>query len=137
MKTAQIAVLSIALGAGAVAAYLARGGDDKAQAPAQPVAQLATVEVRGLMPSPTTSTTAPLAAPLATTAFDVPAATFAYLARSATSLREAITSADIGMRYAHAHVAALRATAALLAARAQPTVRAPRRGRPVKRNAWS
>src|SRR5712691_9467004 len=45
MKTAQIAVLSIALGAGAVAAYLARGGDDKAQAPAQPVAQLATVEV--------------------------------------------------------------------------------------------
>jgi pilus assembly protein CpaB len=45
MKTAQIAVLSIALGAGAVAAYLARGGDDKPQAPAQPVAQLATVEV--------------------------------------------------------------------------------------------
>src|SRR5215470_14303869 len=45
MKTAQIAVLSIALGAGGVAAYLARGTDDKAQAPAQPVAQLPTVEV--------------------------------------------------------------------------------------------
>jgi pilus assembly protein CpaB len=45
MKTAQIAVLSIALGAGAVAAFLARGMDDKAQAPAQPVAQLPTVEV--------------------------------------------------------------------------------------------
>ena len=45
MKTAQIVVLSIALGAGAVAAYLARGTDDKAQAPAQPVAQLPTVEV--------------------------------------------------------------------------------------------
>jgi pilus assembly protein CpaB len=45
MKTAQIAVLTIALGAGAVAAYLARGTDDKSQAPAQPVAQLPTVEV--------------------------------------------------------------------------------------------
>ena len=44
MKTAQIAVLSIALGAGGVAAYLARGTDDK-PAPAQPVAQLQTVEV--------------------------------------------------------------------------------------------
>jgi pilus assembly protein CpaB len=45
MKTAQIVVLSLALGAGAVAAYLARGTDDKVQAPAQPVAQLPTVEV--------------------------------------------------------------------------------------------
>jgi pilus assembly protein CpaB len=44
MKTAQIAVLSIALGAGGIAAYLARGADDK-PAPAQPVAQLPTVEV--------------------------------------------------------------------------------------------
>ena len=68
------------------------------------------------------------------TPFDLPAATFAYLERSASSLREAITSTDVGMRYAHAHVAALRATAALLAARARPTV-APRRGR-AQRNAW-
>jgi hypothetical protein len=68
--------------------------------------------------------------------FDLPAATFAYLERSAASLREAITSTDVGMRYAHAHVAALRATAALLAARARPTGGAPRRGRPVQRNAW-
>jgi len=45
MKTAQIAVLSIALGAGGIAAYLARGTDDKASAPVQPVAQLPTVEV--------------------------------------------------------------------------------------------
>jgi pilus assembly protein CpaB len=45
MKTAQIAVLSIALGAGGIAAWLARGTDDKTQAPAQPVAQLPTVEV--------------------------------------------------------------------------------------------
>src|ERR1700752_4048066 len=45
MKTAQIAVLTIALGAGAVAAYLARGTDDKSQVPAQPVAQLPTVDV--------------------------------------------------------------------------------------------
>jgi len=44
MKTAQIAVLSIALGAGGIAAYLARGTDDKPQA-VQPVAQLPTVEV--------------------------------------------------------------------------------------------
>ena len=68
--------------------------------------------------------------------FAVPAATFAYLERSATSLREAITSDDVGMRYAHAHVAALRATAALLAARARPTPASARRGRPVQRNAW-
>jgi HEPN superfamily protein len=70
-----------------------------------------------------------------TTTFDVPTATFAYLERAAASLREAITSSDIGMRYAHAHVAALRATAALLAARAHPVV-VPRRGRPARRNAW-
>src|SRR3712207_7867723 len=57
-----------------------------------------------------------------------------YLERAAASLREAITSTDAGLRYAHAHVAALRATAALLAARAAP---APsRRGRAVQRNAW-
>jgi hypothetical protein len=68
--------------------------------------------------------------------FTVPAATFAYLERSATSLREAITSDDVGMRYAHAHVAALRATAALLAARARPAPASARRGRPVQRNAW-
>jgi len=70
-----------------------------------------------------------------TSTFDVPAATFAYLERSASSLREAITSNDVGMRYAHAHVAALRATAALLAARARP-IPAARRGRAVQRNAW-
>src|SRR5215468_10369607 len=45
MKTAQIAVLSIALGAGGVAAWLARGTDDKPQEPAQAVAHLPTVEV--------------------------------------------------------------------------------------------
>ena len=57
-----------------------------------------------------------------------------YLERAAASLREAITSTDAGLRYTHAHVAALRTTAALLAARATP---APgRRGRAVQRNAW-
>jgi pilus assembly protein CpaB len=45
MNTARIVVLTIALGAGGVAAYLARGTDDKSQTPAQPVAQLQTVEV--------------------------------------------------------------------------------------------
>src|ERR671921_1149119 len=60
--------------------------------------------------------------------------TAAYLERAAASLREAITSTDAGLRYAHAHVAALRATAALLSARATPVP--GRRGRPVQRNAW-
>ena len=66
--------------------------------------------------------------------FDLPAATHAYLERAASSLREAMTSSDVPARYAHAHVAALRATAALLAARATPTV-PTRRGRQQK-NAW-
>ena len=60
--------------------------------------------------------------------------TAVYLERAAASLSEAITSTDAGLRYAHAHVAALRATAALLAARATPTP--GRRGRAVQRNAW-
>jgi hypothetical protein len=66
--------------------------------------------------------------------FDLPAATYSYLERSASSLREAIIDPDTGMRYAHAHVAALRATAALLAARANPME--VRRGRSPQRNAW-
>ena len=63
----------------------------------------------------------------------LPAATHSYLERAAESLREAITSTSVPERYAHAHVAALRATAALLAARAQPTA-PPRRRR--QKNAW-
>jgi hypothetical protein len=66
--------------------------------------------------------------------FDLPAATYSYLERSAASLREAIVDPDAGMRYAHAHVSALRATAALLAARATPVV--AKRGRTPQRNAW-
>jgi hypothetical protein len=65
--------------------------------------------------------------------FDLPAATHAYLERAAASLREAIVSTEVSLRYAHAHVAALRATAALLAARAQPG--GSRRGR-AQKNAW-
>src|SRR5215813_7593273 len=45
MYTARIVVLIIALGAGGVAAYLASGTDTKPAAPAQPVAQLETVDV--------------------------------------------------------------------------------------------
>ncbi len=45
MKTARIVVLTIALGAGGVAAYLASGSGDKPQAPVEPVAQLQTVDV--------------------------------------------------------------------------------------------
>lgn len=62
----------------------------------------------------------------------LPASTHSYLERSAESLREAILSSDVPQRYALAHVSALRATAALLAARAQPTPASKRR----QKNAW-
>jgi hypothetical protein len=62
----------------------------------------------------------------------LPAATHSYRERSAESLREAITCTDIPQRYALAHVAALRATAALLAARARPMPVQKRR----QKNAW-
>src|SRR6202142_3726022 len=44
MNRARIVVLTIAVGAGGVAAYLASGSDSK-PAPAEPVAQLQTVDV--------------------------------------------------------------------------------------------
>jgi pilus assembly protein CpaB len=44
MNTARIVVLTIAVGAGGVAAYLASGSDDQ-PAPTQPVAQMQTVDV--------------------------------------------------------------------------------------------
>jgi hypothetical protein len=65
----------------------------------------------------------------------LPATTHSYLDRAAESLREAVAAAgphEVAARYAYAHVAALRAAAALLAARARP---APARRRP-QRNAW-
>jgi hypothetical protein len=64
--------------------------------------------------------------------YALPATTHSYLARSAESLSEAISATEVPTRYACAHVAALRAAAAFLAARAQP---APARRRPQK-NAW-
>ncbi len=67
------------------------------------------------------------------TPFDLPAATHSYLERAAASLQEAMTASEVPQRYACAHVAALRATAALLAARARPVL-TPRRGR--QKNAW-
>ena len=63
----------------------------------------------------------------------LPATTHSYLARAAESLSEAITATEVTTRYACAHVAALRAAAALLAARAKPTT--PTRRKPQK-NAW-
>jgi pilus assembly protein CpaB len=45
MNRARIVVLTIALGAGGVAAYLASGSDSKPPPPAEPVAQLQTVDV--------------------------------------------------------------------------------------------
>src|SRR3954463_14524310 len=65
--------------------------------------------------------------------FALPAATHSYLQRAAISLHEAMTAPEASLRYACAHVAALRATAALIAARATPTG-TPRRGR--QKNAW-
>lgn len=62
----------------------------------------------------------------------LPATTHSYLMRAAESLSEAVGSRDVASRYACAHVAALRAAAALLAARARP---AAGRRRPQK-NAW-
>lgn len=64
--------------------------------------------------------------------YALPATTHSYLARAAESLSEAISAVDVPTRYACAHVAALRAAAALLAARARPV---PARRRPQK-NAW-
>ena len=63
----------------------------------------------------------------------LPATTHSYLARAAESLSEAVAATEVTTRYACAHVAALRAAAALLAARATPAV--PTRRRPQK-NAW-
>jgi len=62
----------------------------------------------------------------------LPATTHSYLSRAAASLQEAVTTPEVPTRYAAAHVAALRAAAALLAARARPTTA---RGR-QQRNAW-
>ena len=53
----------------------------------------------------------------------LPATTHSYLARAAESLSEAVAATDVPTRYACAHVAALRAAAALLAARARPASR--------------
>jgi HEPN superfamily protein len=93
------------------------------------------------MTSPTTPRTAPTSRPaqhaqIPASPFGIPAASHAYLERAAASLREAITTTEIPLRYAQAHVAALRATAALLAARATPTLGPPRRGRSGQKNAW-
>ncbi len=65
--------------------------------------------------------------------FALPATTHSYLARAADSLSEAIATTDVAQRYAGAHVAALRAAAALLSARARPE---PVRGRRRQNNAW-
>ena len=67
-----------------------------------------------------------------TSPHSLPATTYSYLARAAESLQESITAADVPTRYACAHVAALRAAAALLAARARPAATRRRQ----QRNAW-
>ena len=62
----------------------------------------------------------------------LPATTHSYLARAAESLSEAVAATEVPTRYACAHVAALRAAAALLSARARPISRTRRR----QQNAW-
>lgn len=62
----------------------------------------------------------------------LPATTHNYLLRSAQSLSEAVAAGDVATRYACAHVAALRAAAALLSARARPTGTRRR----AQKNAW-
>lgn len=61
----------------------------------------------------------------------LPATAVHALARAHEALAEAALAAEAAPRYAAAHVAALRATAALLAVRARPA--SPRR----QRNAWT
>ncbi len=63
--------------------------------------------------------------------FHIPEASLECLRRAAVTLSEAILTEDPAEHYALAHVSALRATAAVLAARARPTGRAAR-----QRNAW-
>jgi len=70
--------------------------------------------------------------PYAPNPYALPATTHSYLARAAESLSEAMVATEVPARYACAHVAALRAAAALLAARAHP---APARRR-AQKNAW-
>jgi hypothetical protein len=67
--------------------------------------------------------------------FSLPATTHSYLARAAESLHDAVVAPDVPTRYACAHVAALRAAAGLLAARARPVGSPAGRRRPQK-NAW-
>lgn len=62
----------------------------------------------------------------------LPATTHNYLLRSASSLSEAVAARDVATRYACAHVAALRAAAALLSARARPAAGRKRH----QKNAW-
>ena len=83
-----------------------------------------------------TTSPRPAAPPRVPGPLGLPETAHAYLQRSASSLREAITTAEVPLRYACAHVAALRAAAALLAARATPVQTRPRRGRAPQRNAW-
>jgi len=71
-------------------------------------------------------------APFTLSPHTLPATTHNYLTRAAQSLSEAVAARDVATRYACAHVAALRAAAALLAARARPEAG---RRRP-QRNAW-
>jgi len=62
----------------------------------------------------------------------LPATTHSYLTRAAESLSEAMAADEVTTRYACAHVSALRAAAALLAARARPSAS----GRRPQKNAW-
>jgi len=80
-----------------------------------------------------TATTSTIHGPSGAAPAFLPATTHSYLERAAESLEEAVAASDVASRYASAHVAALRAAAALLAARARPTPAGRRRR---QQNAW-
>lgn len=83
-----------------------------------------------------TSMSAPMSAPMSVPVpghgpAPLPTTALSSLARARESIAEAATTSDPAPRYAAAHVAALRTTAALLAVRTRPT------SRRHQRNAWT
>jgi hypothetical protein len=84
-----------------------------------------------MSPTPTSGPSSPSVSPSSPSSVPLPGTAVTALARAREALAEAATATAAGPRYAAAHVAALRATAALLAVRTRPASR--RR----QRNAWT
>jgi hypothetical protein len=84
-----------------------------------------------MSPTPTSGPSSLSVSPSSPSSVPLPGTAVTALARAREALAEAATATAAGPRYAAAHVAALRATAALLAVRTRPASR--RR----QRNAWT